>query len=83
MPQEEDAYVAVDFGAAIRAARNAAGVTQQRVATIMGVDRSYVSRVENGKKNLSLSGTAAFAAAVGCVIVVTLVPTSEASIARP
>jgi transcriptional regulator with XRE-family HTH domain len=40
-----------DFGAALKAARLAAGLTQQEVADVFGATRSYVSRVEAGRSS--------------------------------
>lgn len=37
------------YGARLRAARTALGLTQQQVADQLGVDRSYVVRMETGR----------------------------------
>lgn len=39
------------LGEAIRAARKAAGMTQMELATICGFDTTYISMLENGKRN--------------------------------
>ena len=42
------------FGAFIKSARRELKLTQQEVATIVGVDRSYYSRMENGERDIDL-----------------------------
>lgn len=37
-----------DFGRAVRQARLAAGLTQEQLAEQVGVDRSYLARMESG-----------------------------------
>ncbi len=41
----------------IRAARSLLGLTQNEVASEVGIDRSEISRFENGKNRLSESAT--------------------------
>jgi transcriptional regulator with XRE-family HTH domain len=42
------------FGTRMRALRHARGWTQAQMATILGIDRSYISEVERGNKSISL-----------------------------
>ena len=42
------------FGRKLRGLREAAGLTQERLAQIVGLDRSYVGGVERGERNISL-----------------------------
>ena len=42
------------FGARLRELREASDMTQEDVAFAAGLDRSYLSGIERGKKNLSL-----------------------------
>ena len=42
------------FGKNLRAARKAAGMSQELLALEAGVKRAYISEVEAGKRNLSL-----------------------------
>lgn len=46
--------VSAAIGAALRAARIERGVTQDDLATLLGVDRVTVSRYEGGKRTLSV-----------------------------
>lgn len=41
-------------GARIRDLRKANGLTQERLALMVGVERSYLAKVEAGKKNASI-----------------------------
>ncbi|WP_370980469.1 helix-turn-helix domain-containing protein [Agaribacterium sp. ZY112] len=43
-----------DFGAHLRSLRLAAGLSQEQLALKAGLDRTYVSGVERGLRNLSL-----------------------------
>jgi len=49
---KESALVA--FGNAVRAARLAAGVSQEELAHISGIDRSYLGAIERGVQNAGL-----------------------------
>lgn len=53
------------FGGRIRRARQAAGLTQEKLAHIAGVDRTYVGSVERGERNLSVLNILTFATALG------------------
>ena len=56
-------------GAAIRARREAQGLTQERLAFMLGMaegGRSWVCKVENGRKNVSVDVLEKIAAALGC-----------------
>ena len=57
---------ALDFGAALREARVRAGLNQAELADKLGVDQSYVSRIENGVLSPTLRVCEKFAEAVGC-----------------
>jgi transcriptional regulator with XRE-family HTH domain len=41
-------------GGNIRSLRKAAGLSQEELAFHAGIDRAYLSQLENGKKNISL-----------------------------
>lgn len=43
-----------NFGAAIRSRREILGISQEKFALKIGMDRTYYSSVENGKRNISL-----------------------------
>ena len=53
------------FGKRFRAARLGAGLTQHQVAETLGVNRSYLSLVENGNENLTIETMTSLAQAVG------------------
>lgn len=42
------------FGANVRRYRLKAGLSQEAVAVLMGVDRAYVSGIERGRQNATL-----------------------------
>ena len=42
------------FGARVRNARLALGLSQEKLALECGLDRTYISSVERGKRNVSL-----------------------------
>jgi transcriptional regulator with XRE-family HTH domain len=54
-----------NFGRRVRDARVACGLTQEQLADRAGFDRTYVSLVERGKRNLSLLNIHQLAASLG------------------
>lgn len=46
--------VLIEFGAQLREARQQKGWSQEKLALEAGVDRTYVSSIERGRRNLSL-----------------------------
>jgi len=50
---------------ALYKARQEAGLTQQQLADKMGTNRTYIAAVERGRKNISFSTLAKYAAACG------------------
>src|SRR4051794_31326305 len=52
---DEDRTVARAFGATLREARRARGMTQEELAAAAGMDRTYPSLLENGKREPALS----------------------------
>jgi transcriptional regulator with XRE-family HTH domain len=46
--------VQVTFGAAVRAEREALGLTQERLAELADLHTNYVSSVERGERNIGL-----------------------------
>ena len=61
-----------NFGMDIREARRRTGLSQRQVAQRLGVTQSYVSLVELGERNLSLTAITAFARVVGYDVSITL-----------
>jgi len=52
------------IGLAIRAQRRARGLSQEALAALAGLDRSYMSSVERGLRNISVLNLARIAAAL-------------------
>lgn len=47
--------VLVLFGNKVRETRKEKGLSQERLAELAGLDRSYMGRIERGEKNISLT----------------------------
>ena len=58
----------VALGSAIREVRLAKGVSQERLALLADVDRSYVGRIERGDNNVALLTLARLASALDMTI---------------
>lgn len=56
------------LAANVRAARLAAGVSQEELAFKAGIDRTYASQIERAIANPSLGITCAVADALGCTL---------------
>ncbi|WP_348700298.1 helix-turn-helix transcriptional regulator [Duganella fentianensis] len=57
--------VLVAFGNAVRAARAAVGISQEELAHLSGIDRSYLGAIERGEQNAGLLHLARIADALG------------------
>ena len=55
MPGARDPSLIRAFAAVIREARLASGLTQEALAQVSNVDRTYVGLLENGRRQPSLS----------------------------
>ncbi len=44
------------IGELLREARKAAGITQEELAQKIGTQKAYISRIENGKTDIQISG---------------------------
>jgi transcriptional regulator with XRE-family HTH domain len=53
------------LGANLKEIRLSRGIKQAEIARTLGVDRSFVSNIENGKTNPTLSTIASLARALG------------------
>ncbi len=51
-----------EFGKRVRERRKALGLSQEELADEAGFDRTYISMIERGKRNLSLLNVCRFAA---------------------
>jgi len=64
-PTERRAATLHSFGRRLRALREQAGFSQEALADLAAVHRTYVSSVERGKRNISLANIQALADALG------------------
>ena len=55
----------VSLGAAIRAERKAKGLSQEALAELAGIDRSYIGGIERGEHNLAIMNLLKIADALG------------------
>ena len=46
--------ITYDVGNRIRELRKTLGISQEKLAEIAGIDRTYLASVENGKRNISI-----------------------------
>lgn len=53
------------FGSRVRELRKSAGLTQEQLAAVADLDRSYVGGVERGERNVSLENICRLADAIG------------------
>ena len=44
----------VVFGKRVREVRKGKGISQERLAEMAGIDRSYIGNIERGEKNITL-----------------------------
>ena len=54
------------FGNKLRAAREQAGLSQEETARLAGLNRPYLSQIENGKRHVSLYLAHRLAVVLGC-----------------
>ena len=66
------------YGKAIRAVRSARGLTQQTLAETIGLDSSYISLIENGRRVPSLGVLENIATALATPLYLLLLLGSEA-----
>jgi DNA-binding XRE family transcriptional regulator len=64
----------IEFGARIRELRLARHMSQERLAEVAGLDRSYMSHVETGRRNVTLMTIRRLAVALKVEPSVLLVP---------
>ena len=57
--------ILVRFGSRLRERRTALGLSQEKFAGKCGLDRTYISGIERGKRNLSLRNLELIATALG------------------
>ena len=59
------ADVMVRFGSKLRKVREKQGISQEKLAELAGLHRTYVSSVERGQRNISLVNIEKLAVALG------------------
>jgi transcriptional regulator with XRE-family HTH domain len=64
-PRERAHPVRVAFGSQVRRIREQRGLSQEQLAELAGIHRTYMSSVERGQRNIGLDNIAALAAALG------------------
>lgn len=64
--------LAIQFGAKLRVERKRLGISQDKMALLAEIDRSYVGRIERGEVNITLEKAYQLAEVLGCDIRVLL-----------
>jgi transcriptional regulator with XRE-family HTH domain len=57
--------ITVQFGERVREVRQSRSLSQEALADLAGLDRTYISSVERGRRNISLRNIEAIADALG------------------
>lgn len=65
---KKDADITVRFGERVRELRKAKGRSQEAFAAVCGLDRTYISGIERGRRNVSLRNIEVIAKALGISI---------------
>ena len=65
---KEDSPLLIRFGKRVRALRKANGLSQEAFAAECDLDRTYISGIERGKRNVSLHNIDVLAQALGISI---------------
>ncbi|MCG9740391.1 helix-turn-helix domain-containing protein [Shewanella insulae] len=58
--------LAIQFGAKLRDKRKALGISQDKMALLAEIDRSYAGRIERGEVNITLEKAYQLAEVLGC-----------------
>ncbi len=64
MPKYDDDFLKW-FGSRLREIRHKKGLSQEELAELAGIDRTYVGGVERGERNLSILSVKRFSDALG------------------
>ena len=79
--QNPDDYLH-SFGSAVKSLRASHGISQEQLAELAQLDRTYISDVERGRRNLGLRNIVALAHALG-VEPASLLPSVTQAPSRP
>lgn len=60
--------IQIEFGKRIKSLRNETGLSQEKFALKIGMDRTYYASVESGKRNISLQNIEKIANGLGVTI---------------
>ena len=63
-----NARIQIAFGMAVRARREAAQISQERLAELAGIHRTYVGDVERGVRNVGIANMYRIATALGTTL---------------
>ncbi|ABI73256.1 MULTISPECIES: helix-turn-helix domain-containing protein [Shewanella] len=58
--------LAIQFGAKLRDKRKTLGISQDKLALLAEIDRSYAGRIERGEVNITLEKAYQLAEVLGC-----------------
>ncbi len=58
--------LAIQFGAKLREKRKSLGISQDKMALLAEIDRSYAGRIERGEVNITLEKAYQLAEVLGC-----------------
>ncbi len=64
MPVPPKSALLIDFGAAVRSLRLARGLSQEELADLVGIHRTYIGDVERGERNIGLLNVGRIAVAL-------------------
>ena len=65
------------LGALVRASRRRKGLTQQQLAKLADVDRSYIIGIEQGRRNVSIDIISRLARSCGVTVEISFLPNPE------
>jgi transcriptional regulator with XRE-family HTH domain len=65
MSESDDSKIKQAFGARLREVRKQKGFSQEGLALVCGLDRTYIGGVERGERNISLVNIQKIADAIG------------------
>lgn len=68
MPKPTSGKVRRVFAAQVRRIRTERGLSQERLADLTGLHRTYVGSVERGERNISIDNMERFAQALGVTV---------------